>query len=192
MSRCKIECAETAKNPRTSGVNAAAVKVRVCGRRQTCRVRHITAQVTTVHIPYAGTQVREYCPSARHLHSAARPGTGIWVREYCHREKTAAKHRTRSADRRSDGKPCAWADAATARQRRARAGARTPYPHRKAGRLIPDAEMRVRGFGHPSFPTLCRRGHGRRIPPQILPFASPRIGRTTENPKKPPAAIDKR
>ena len=46
---------------------------------------------------------------------------------------------------------------------------------------------------------------GRRIPPQILPSTSPRIGktqilpsasqllgRTTENPKKPPAAIDKR
>ena len=32
----------------------------------------------------------------------------------------------------------------------------------------------VRGnLRHPSFPTLCRRGHGRRIPPQIQPFASP-------------------
>ena len=37
----------------------------------------------------------------------------------------------------------------------------------------------VRGnLRHPSFPTLCRRGHGRRIPPQILPFTSPRIGKT--------------
>ncbi len=125
MSRRKIECAETAKNPRTSGVNAAAVKVRVCGRRQTCRVRHITAQVTTVHIPYAGTQVREYCPSARHLHSAARPGTGIWVREYCHREKTAAKHRTRSADRQTVGRQ-------TVRMGRCGDGKATPGESRRA------------------------------------------------------------